>query len=205
MTSPSTADESPASLFFRKFLRHGTRVASVAPSSRSLARAMCAHVDADRPQTILELGAGTGPVTEEVARQMHPDSRLLAVEIDRDFADMLQRRCPRAEVICCDARDLADELAARDVDTIDLVLSGLPTPSLPRAVNEPVLACVERWAPDAIFSQLTVMPWVYQRMYRRLFHDVRFTLVPANLPPGGVYHCRGLRATWNEHVPGKAA
>ena len=43
------------------------------------------------------------------------------------------------------------------------------------------------------FRQLTVMPLIYYKLYRRYFEDVRFRFVPLNLPPGGVYVCRGYR------------
>ena len=39
----------------------------------------------------------------------------------------------------------------------------------------------------------TVMPLIYYRMYARYFDDVRFKFVPLNLPPGGVYVCRGYK------------
>jgi phosphatidylethanolamine/phosphatidyl-N-methylethanolamine N-methyltransferase len=37
------------------------------------------------------------------------------------------------------------------------------------------------------------MPWVYRRLYRRYFEEVRFQLVPLNFPPAGVYICRGYK------------
>jgi hypothetical protein len=37
------------------------------------------------------------------------------------------------------------------------------------------------------------MPLVYYKLYRRYFDDVQFRFVAANLPPGGVYVCRGYR------------
>lgn len=202
--TPASA-EKPGLLFLRKFLRHGTRVASVAPSSRALATAMCRHVADDRPQTIVELGAGTGAVTRVAIERMHPESRLLAVEIDADFAAVLAERCPRAEVLRCDVRDLTEALAERGVERVDVMLSGLPTPSLPRAVNAEVFATAARLLDGeaGVFSQLTVMPWIYWPTYRRLFERVAFDLVPANVPPGGVYHCRTFRADWRSRVPGR--
>jgi phospholipid N-methyltransferase len=66
-----------------------------------------------------------------------------------------------------------------------------------------VLAWLQRLAPEACFSQLTVMPWVYQRMYERLFDEVRFQPVWCNLPPGGVYYCRRLRPDFRQSLPGR--
>src|SRR5262245_2147762 len=39
-------------LFLHKFIRYGTRIASVAPSSPRLASELCRQIDPDRPQTI---------------------------------------------------------------------------------------------------------------------------------------------------------
>ncbi len=196
----SPADKPPP--FLLQFLKDFKQVASIAPSSRWLAAATCRHVSPDRPQTILELGAGTGAVTHVACRKMHPASRLIAVEIDPHFARHLATRCPRAEVTCGDVRNLDCELNRLGVGSIDLVLNGLPTPSLPPAVNQAVFETLARRAASAWISQLTVMPWVYKPMYHRLFEEVRFDLVPLNIPPGGVYHCRGLQSDWAEQLPG---
>jgi phospholipid N-methyltransferase len=191
-------------LFFRKFLRHGRRVASFAPSSRPLAAALCDHVTPDRPQVIVELGAGTGAVTAVACERMHPESRLIAVEIDRQFCRELRRRCPRAEVLPIDVRSLPANLERLGVPRVDVMLNGLPTPSLPRPVNRVVLDAFARFASaDAVFSQLTVMPWVYKPIYDRLFHEVTFRLVLRNVPPGGAYHCTGLREGYVDLVPGR--
>ena len=44
------------------------------------------------------------------------------------------------------------------------------------------------------FRQLTVMPLVYRKLYKSYFTDVKFRFVPINLPPAGVYVCRGYRS-----------
>lgn len=191
-------------LFLKKFLKHGTRVASVAPSSRSLALAMCRYVDASKPQVLVELGAGTGPVTKVIAEKMHPESTLIAVEIDEDFARICKEQAPKAEVLTCDVAELSKHLEERGIEHVDLFMSGLPTPSMPKVVNDAVLSCAEPFCKvGTVFTQLTVMPWVYRPMYRKLFEEVEFDLVVANIPPGGAYHCHKIRDNWRDHIPGK--
>lgn len=202
-SSTSSAWQPNKFLFLRKFLRHGTQVASVAPSSHRLALALCQYIDSTRPQTILELGAGTGAVTAVAIERMHPNSTLLALELDPDFAYLLRRRCPEAYVIETDAVGTCQRLANLGIEQVDVVISGLPVPSLPRQVNQQVFECFQQVGAEGYFSQLTVIPWVYLDLYRRLFHEVTFVPVWGNIPPGGVYHCRRLHARFIDFLPGK--
>jgi phospholipid N-methyltransferase len=120
---------------------------------------------------------------------------MLAIEVDLDFVPILRSRCPRALVIQGDAAHLAAHLRWARLDRIDLLISGLALPSLTPQGRDAVLDCYRQYATaDAWFSQLTVMPLVFWPFYNRLFHEVRFDWALWNAPPGGVYHCRGLRA-----------
>ena len=95
------------SLFFGKFLKHGTAIASLAPSSRWLSRATIANIDWDRAGVVVELGAGTGPITRELAARAGERTRLVVVERDPDFAEILRDRYsgrPNLEMIEGDVR-----------------------------------------------------------------------------------------------------
>lgn len=188
-------------LFLRKFLKHGVRVASITPSSPRLAAAMCAGITPERPQTILELGAGDGAITSLALERMHPESRLLAIELDPTFADLVAKRCPRAEVIHGNAAQTSNYLDARRIDKIDLMICCLSTPTLPRQAVAAIFRSFEAYCPeDTIFSQLTVVPYLYLPFYRKFFEAVDFSLVLENLPPGGAYHCRRLRPGYQDRL-----
>lgn len=195
----NAAAPGPMSLHFRKFLQQGRGIASFAPSSRRLAMAACRGVSLGQPQIIVELGAGLGPITTLAAQRMHPDSRLIAIERDPDFAAYTRQIAPAAEVIAGDAGEIADFLDELGINKVDLIINGLPTPSLPPQTKRKIFAWMAELPKTVMVSQLTVMPWVYLPMYRHLFDRVDFDLVLANVPPGGVYHCYGLRpeyAAW---------
>jgi phosphatidylethanolamine/phosphatidyl-N-methylethanolamine N-methyltransferase len=79
--------------FFRQFRQRFDTTGSVMPSSRFLARAMTGPFQSRRrPARILEVGPGTGAVTQRIVRLMQPGDRLDLVEINETFADLLQRR-----------------------------------------------------------------------------------------------------------------
>ncbi len=181
-------------LFFGKFLKQGTAIAALTPSSRWLARAVVGGIDFSRARCIVELGAGTGPITSELWRHRLPDCRSLVIERDPDFCTRLRRRFPEAEVVQADACDLESLLAERKIDAVDHIISGLPLPSFPAPLRDKILDVVgRRLTPTGTFRQLTHMPWVYFKLYRHYFDEVAFRFVPMNLPPGGVYICRGSR------------
>ena len=82
--------------FIREFRRHGRNTGSLLPSSRFLARALVSELRKPRnPATILEVGPGTGSVTQEIIRYIQPTDRLDVVEINASFVNLLQARYER--------------------------------------------------------------------------------------------------------------
>jgi phosphatidylethanolamine/phosphatidyl-N-methylethanolamine N-methyltransferase len=177
-------------VFFKKFLQKGRTISSAVPSSRMLAARVLQHVDFSRPATIVELGAGTGPITEQIVEHLRPHHRFVAVEDDPDFCDILRRRFPEVTLLEMDATKLTEPLARMGIDRVDYVLSGLPAPNLPPR------AAVRLWrwlrrvlAPEGLFVQITIVPLLYRSFYDRLFQSVNYRMVWWNMPPGGVYRC----------------
>src|ERR1700760_3678839 len=99
---------SDALLFLKKFLKHGTKIASLAPSSPWLSRATVGNVDWAKANVIVELGAGTGPITRVIAERTRPETKVVVLERDADFARILRERFakyPNFDVIEGDVRD----------------------------------------------------------------------------------------------------
>jgi predicted O-methyltransferase YrrM len=71
--------------FIRTWIEKPLTTGAVAPSSRALARTMAAYVDPARPGPVIELGPGTGPVTEALVAQGVDPSRLVLIEFDPTF------------------------------------------------------------------------------------------------------------------------
>lgn len=184
-------------LMMKAFLKQGRKIASFAPSSKFMARKIIDGIDWEQAKCIVELGAGTGPITAEVVKRVKPHTKLLVVELDPTLCGRLKSRfrdVANVDVVQGDATQFDKLLAERGLPQVDHVLSGLPLPSFPEQLRNSVLETSARTlAPHGTFRQLTVMPLIYYRLYARYFHDVQFRFVPLNLPPGGVYVCRGFR------------
>lgn len=142
--------------FIRSWLEKPLAIGAVAPSSRMLARRMARYVDPKTDGPVIELGPGTGPVTEAlVARGIAPE-RLVLVEFNPHFCTLLRDRYPAATVVQGDAfqlgwlvRDLMRNPAAA-------VVSGLPLVIKPMRMRMRLLRdALELLAPSAPFVQFT--------------------------------------------------
>jgi phospholipid N-methyltransferase len=156
---------------------------------------ICKGIDYDRAKVIVELGAGTGPVTKELLRHVRPGTRVVVVELDHDFCQRLRAKFPTADIVEGDAAHMDELLRTRGIDKVDHVISGLPLPSFPPELRDSIISsAVRSLAPGGSFRQLTVMPLVYWKMYKRYFTSVKFKMVPLNIPPAGVYICHGAKS-----------
>ena len=184
-------------LFLGKFLKQGTAIASLAPSSPWLSRTTVRNIDWTAARVIVELGAGTGPITRVLAAKALPGCRVVVLERDPDFCRLLHERfAGRADldVVEGDVRDLAAILADRGIGQADYIVSGLPVPSFPRDLQQALFRVVRQvLRPEGTFNQITELPWVYLRFYRKYFEDVQFVFEPRNLPPAGAYFCRRVK------------
>ena len=112
--------------FFRNWMEKPLSMGAVTPSGKALARTMAEYVDPHSDGPIIELGPGTGPVTEAlVARGIDP-ARLVLVEFDPTFCRLLRKRYPQATVVQGDAYRLRTLLTSILRQPAAAVVSGLP-------------------------------------------------------------------------------
>lgn len=142
--------------FIASWLQHPLKVGAVSPSGRALARALAAEVDPAVPGPVIELGPGTGPVTEAlVARGIAPE-RLVLVEYDPEFCTLLRRKFPGATVVEGDAYALGDTLAGVVKEPAAAVVSSLPLMTRPLTVRMRLLnAAMRVLSPGAPYVQFT--------------------------------------------------
>ena len=199
-------------LAYRLFLRESFRkirvTASVLPSSRFLATAMLDQVNFRKVRNLVELGSGTGAITQEILRRLPPDSRLFALEINHYFVRHLRTCChdPRLTVLHADASDLLSQLAAHNAGTVDVVISSLGLTSMTSEHRAGIVRQAEAClAPAGVMMQfqyltsLTPVPDLPNRQLRRFqegeflrryFRSVSAKPVFLNLPPALVFTCR---------------
>jgi len=113
--------------FFQQWLRNPLEIGAILPSSPALAYAMASQVSNVGGGTVVELGAGTGVITNALLGSGLPSKQLLVIEKDPTMADTLRRRFPGLHIVQEDATRLSRVLRSES-ETIHahVMVSGLP-------------------------------------------------------------------------------
>jgi phosphatidylethanolamine/phosphatidyl-N-methylethanolamine N-methyltransferase len=177
--------------FFRSWLDNPGIAGAVSPSGRFLARMMARYVDPRKAGPIVELGPGTGAITEALLARGIAPGRLFLVEFDASFCKLLKRRFPGVRVIKGDAYQLAQTLKARLRRPASAIVSSLPLLLKPETQRLALLAdAFDCMRPDGCFVQFTygrVSPVPLDKASALDFHVEASPPVWLNLPPARVW------------------
>ncbi|RVU14567.1 class I SAM-dependent methyltransferase [Methylobacterium oryzihabitans] len=174
--------------FLRSWFERPLVTGAVTPSGKMLARTMASYVDPQCPGPVIELGPGTGPVTDALVRRGISPDRLVLVEYNPDFCELLRRRFPGARVLRGDAYNLRDTLAGLLDEPGCATISSLPLFTKPMEQRLGLLRDAhDLMHPDAPFIQFTyaVVPPIPERS--SAYTASRSNKVWLNLPPARVW------------------
>ena len=178
--------------FIRSWIEKPLSTGAVMPSSRVLARAMARYVDPQADGPVIELGPGTGPVTQALVRQGIDPARLILVEFNPDFCRLLRSRYPQATVVQGDAYRLRRLLETYVAEPAAAIVSGLPLVTKPLRTRLRLISdAMSLLATGAPFVQFTyaMLPPIPKEL-----SGVRAEaseLIWMNLPPARVWVYRG--------------
>ena len=174
--------------FIRSWFEKPLATGAVTPSGRVLARTMARYVEPEMPGPVIELGPGTGPVTEALIEHGVSQERLVLLEFNPTFCQLLRARFPRATVVQGDAYAIRTVLGTMLRQPGAAVVSGLPLFTKPLKTRMRLLRdAFSLMRPDAPFIQFTyaVVPpipksiaGVYAEASERIW---------MNLPPARVW------------------
>src|SRR5438309_10920220 len=121
--------------FIRSLFERPLATGAVTPSGRILARTMARYVEPELPGPVVELGPGTGPVTEALVEHGIDPARLILVEFNPMFCQLLRARYPTATVVQGDAYGLRRTLTSALRKPAAAIVSGLPMFTKPLRVR----------------------------------------------------------------------
>ncbi len=178
--------------FLRSWIEKPLSTGAVMPSGKVLARTMARYVDPDSKGPVIELGPGTGPVTQALVQHGVDPARLVLVEFNPSFCRMLRSRYPAATVVQGDAYKLRRLLETTMREPAAAIVSGLPLVTKPlrtrlRLISD-AMALLSPGAPFIQFTYAMVPP------IPKGLNGIRAEASPLiwmNLPPARVWIYRG--------------
>ena len=178
--------------FIRTWIEKPLSTGAVMPSSKALARTMARYVDPAASGPVIELGPGTGPVTEAMVEHGVDPARLILVEFNPDFCRLLRTRYPRATVVQGDAYRLRRLLETYVRSPASAIVSGLPLVTKPvrtrlRLISD-AMALLAPGAPFVQFTYAMVTP------IPKALNGIKAEaseLIWLNVPPARVWVYRG--------------
>nr|WP_262265610.1 rRNA adenine N-6-methyltransferase family protein [Microvirga sp. HBU67655] len=174
--------------FLRSWLERPLVVGAVTPSGKILARTMASFVDPRIPGPVVELGPGTGPVTDALIRRGVAQERLVLIEYNPEFCQLLKRRFPKATIIQGDAYDLKETLGDILKEPAAATVSSLPLFTKPMDQRLELLETAQGLMhPNAPFIQFTyaVVPPIPARSQH--YRSRASNRIWRNLPPARVW------------------
>lgn len=162
-------------------------IGSLCPSSPALAREMARAISArvGPNDVFIEIGAGTGPVTEALLQRGIPPDRLIVIEKSPALAECLASRFPHVNVNCSGAENMSECLNGDE--RVRAIVSSLPFRSLPRKMSLSIMAEIENvLAPRGLFIQFTYAIAGEMHFIPRGFKKLRSNIVFLNIPPAKV-------------------
>ncbi len=142
--------------FLRSWIEKPLRMGAVMPSGKILARTMAQYVDVDSSAPVVELGPGTGAITNALIEHGVDQKRLVLVEYNPGFCALLRDRYPQAKVVQGDAYALRDSLGEVLSAPASAVVSGLPLVTKPMLTRLKLIRdAFAALAPGAPFVQFT--------------------------------------------------
>ena len=175
--------------FLRGFLERPKEVGSIIPSSRWMERRITRTAEIANANLVIELGPGTGGTTKALLNAIGPDARLLAIEINPRFCELLRDTIddPRLIVHEGSAAEIPEALVKHDLNAPDVILSGIPFSTMPQELGLSILRSARKsLKPGGRFVAYQFRDVVHT-LGKRVFGPASVQIELLNMPPMRVY------------------
>lgn len=178
-------------LYFFKDLK---QVGAIAPSSKFLAKDLVEQLkkrlsnDDCSPLNILEIGAGTGPLTKQIAKQLRPEDQLDIVEIHKKFYQIVKTKYRDSNIHV----HHTDILNFQPEKKYDFIFSSLPYENMPEEISRNIWKKkLELCSSEAYISYFKYVKFrkfksdFEERVVKKYKQKKKYVLL--NLPPAKIY------------------
>lgn len=182
--------------FVKAAIKNPRDVSTVFPTSRWLAQRLLDEVPIEPNSFIVEVGAGTGAITQHLLRRLHkPGEQYLGVELNQQMVNYLRTYFPSLKFEIGPAQNLGVWLKDKKADA---VVSSLPWTVFNESVQTETLQAIhDSLKPGGVFVTYMCLnsSWYPQaKRFKEKVHSM-FTSVDKtpvewrNIPPAFVFRC----------------
>ena len=145
-------------LFLKSWFSSPKQMGCIFPSSEKTSTKIAGLIKDAKNMKVVELGAGTGQITEKILSQGVLTKNFVTVEYDNMFCKELQRKFPEIPVILnIDAEDILSHLPEGFEGKTDYLISTLPLLMLePSKAKNIVDAIFKVLKPNGVYIQVTL-------------------------------------------------
>jgi phosphatidylethanolamine/phosphatidyl-N-methylethanolamine N-methyltransferase len=174
--------------FFSEFLKHPLQIGSIIPSSRFAERCIVRTAGVNFAKSLVELGPGTGGTTRAILRAMAPHAKLLSIEINPRFYELVRRiHDERFIAHLGNAESLREIIAVYGVDRPEVFISGIPFSTISRAAGSKILETISSvLAPGGCFVAYQVSSQVAS-ICQPFLGTAQVEVQLFNIPPLRIY------------------
>ena len=163
------------------------------PTGSALAKSMASYVNAKSPSPVLELGPGTGTITEAILETGLPPKQLTALEFSKEFVASLKTQFPSINLVQGDAFDLESVFPLETTIKFSAVISALPLLNFETNLRENLIKdMLERMEPGAPFVQFSYGAVSPLPKNDELYSTKADDWIVKNIPPARVWVYRRI-------------
>ena len=184
-------------MFLLNYICHPKTTGAIIQSSKALAQVITEGAVIECANNIIEIGAGSGAFTKEILRKKSPNAKFFAVEINPNFAHKLKEKFPNLDIALGSAKDLSAMMKERDMESADIIISGIPWSFLgireQSTMLKSIYGALSQGGYFNTFAYHSPLPSakVFKRKLYKTFDKVQKSKsVVLNIPPAFVYMCK---------------
>ena len=142
--------------FVLRWLRNPLKIGAILPSGKELSAALASAVPRDGNGIVIELGAGTGAVTQALLSSGLLPDEIVVIERDRDMYRRLRKRFPDLSVCRADAHRIGEIPEIRSRGAVRAIVSSLPLLAISPAERDEIFkAAADVLAENGVIIQFT--------------------------------------------------
>ena len=176
-------------LFVKSWFDSPKRMGALFPSFARTGKMLAGLIKDPHNVRVVELGAGTGQVTDQIVNAGVDLNKFATIEFDQKFCGELLKKHPEGlQIFNIDAAAMGEKLPSEFVGNTDYIISTLPLITLREAKAKEVIEAVFRMLKQGgVYIQITFSPLKPKYMKRLGLKATKICVSWINLPPTHIW------------------